>query len=234
MKQLGAMVVVRQRRNDVEVGGYSPRPHSRRLLGGHHEGQPQERWKQPPISAGYVQDEHFIQHLWETEGLSALKTIIHGRERNRKTEKDGTPHGHGIVGMGQLPDHLHHHEHFTPAHPNLNPMSKAVLDQGEHGAHPALACCGGVVTDGTSDIDAHVGDGNVQEQYRGLQQFGGKEGVRPPSHAAAEHAECFNSSFDLLSIEPRESFVINAVVIRIPRANDENSRFMPFSMRHFF
>ena len=92
-------------------------------------------------------------------------------ERNWITERDGTPQGHGIVGMGQLPDQLHDLQTCSPVHRNLNPMYKAVLDEREHGAHPALTCCGGVVTDGTSDIGAHDGDGNVQEQYRGLQQL---------------------------------------------------------------
>ena len=48
-------------------------------------------------------------------------------ERNRKPERDSTPRGHGIVGMGQLPDHLHDLQTSSPAHRNLNPTYKAVL-----------------------------------------------------------------------------------------------------------
>ena len=48
-------------------------------------------------------------------------------EQNRKSERDGTSRGHGIIGMGQLPDHLHDLQTCSPAHRNLDPTYKAVL-----------------------------------------------------------------------------------------------------------
>jgi hypothetical protein len=161
----------------------------------------------------------FIERLWETEGSSAVEEAFNEKERKRKREaQECAAHGHR---------HLRHDGHFAPTHP------------------PRRAkWCGDSVAKDPSSLGVTTGgggDGDLEEEYCGLRYFGGKEGARSFSGGGCPmaQAECFNSSFNLLSIAPREysfhtSFMISSSYEIIKLVPDERLSNMPCITRVLF
>ena len=212
------MVVIRQ--GSDRLGVYSPGS-----PGSQSEEESQARGRRSSSRAGCASEGDFIERLWETEGVCAVERAFNEKERKRKREAgEGAAHG-----LDQF--HLRHDGHFAagPARPKLkgHDLKKEALHQGEQQeAEPQRAWCGDSVAKETSiavtdaDVDGD-GDGDLQEEYCGLQCFESKEGATvarshaPGQGSPPQQTECFNSSFDLLKIEPREHSLIPLVICKM-------------------